>query len=141
MIRTTLWRPDTCGCVIEYEWDDTVSESERTHSISKVVEACEAHKGLTAEELYATVGDENKRKNIALGHILENTPSLGVDAINTQGKTVKQFKDGIIFDFAYDKGRVLHLTFGGKANLNATQKSTLQTLANSKFGNGKVKVE
>jgi hypothetical protein len=32
MIQTTTWRPDTCKCVITYQWDDTISENARTHT-------------------------------------------------------------------------------------------------------------
>lgn len=30
-LRTTRWKPDTCGCVIVYEWDDALDENARTH--------------------------------------------------------------------------------------------------------------
>ncbi len=44
MIRTTRWSPATCACVIEYTWDDAVSEDKRTHTVSNVLNRCaEAH--------------------------------------------------------------------------------------------------
>jgi hypothetical protein len=32
MIQTTTWRPDTCGCIISYQWDDAVPQATRTHT-------------------------------------------------------------------------------------------------------------
>lgn len=29
--RTTRWEPDTCDCVVEYDWDDAVSQDTRVH--------------------------------------------------------------------------------------------------------------
>lgn len=36
MLKTTTWRPSTCGCVLEYEWDTELSEDKRTHKFVKV---------------------------------------------------------------------------------------------------------
>ena len=35
----TRWRPDTCGCVIEYEWDSDRPEEARRHGPLKL-DAC-----------------------------------------------------------------------------------------------------
>lgn len=38
----TRWRPDTCGCVIEYEWDSDDAEETRVHTPVKI-DACPDH--------------------------------------------------------------------------------------------------
>src|SRR5919109_3126343 len=35
-IQTTKWHPDTCGCEIDYQWDDTTPEATRQHTIVAV---------------------------------------------------------------------------------------------------------
>jgi len=32
MLQTTTWSPNTCGCVIIYQWDDSIPEASRTHT-------------------------------------------------------------------------------------------------------------
>lgn len=43
MIKKTLWSPDTCGCVLEYEWDDSVPTEERTHTPTRATKICAEH--------------------------------------------------------------------------------------------------
>lgn len=74
MKHVTRWRPDTCGCVLDYEWDDAVSEDQRTHTPVKTV-ACSAHAHLdTATEVFETVHTENTEKNTAIEALLQELP-------------------------------------------------------------------
>lgn len=41
-IQTTRWRPDTCACVIDFQWDDTTPDIGRVHTAS-YIEACDPH--------------------------------------------------------------------------------------------------
>lgn len=79
MRHTTTWSPDTCGCVIEYDWDTDTSEDERVHTVSKIVKECPLHKGLDIKTHYVTVLEENTRKNLAVGEIRETHPNAEVD--------------------------------------------------------------
>jgi hypothetical protein len=36
MLQTTTWHPDTCGCVISYQWDDAVPAEQRKHTFASV---------------------------------------------------------------------------------------------------------
>lgn len=72
MKRTTIWKPDTCKCVIEYEWDDTLPENERIHEIKTIKEKCEAHQLDSDEEVFTTVEEENRRKNKTIDMIYQN---------------------------------------------------------------------
>jgi len=35
-MKKTLWKPSTCQCEVEYEWDRDSSEATRTHVITRV---------------------------------------------------------------------------------------------------------
>lgn len=65
-LHTTRWYPDTCGCVIDYEWDDTVPEDARIHSLTSMSVCCAAHVALAPPVAFNTVMEENRRKNQAL---------------------------------------------------------------------------
>lgn len=44
MKRTQRWSPDTCGCVCEMDWDDTLPTEAEQHIIAnRIVKACPAH--------------------------------------------------------------------------------------------------
>lgn len=79
-VKITRWEPDTCYCVLEYSWDDALPESERTHSVSRIVRTCPVHTGEpTAEGHYNTVLSENQHKNSALAFIRAKAPAARVD--------------------------------------------------------------
>lgn len=73
MLKRTRWQPDTCGCVIEYEWDDAVPQEERTHNYVAHV-ACARHQAASAT--LATVHSENRRKNEAVEALRVAVPLL-----------------------------------------------------------------
>lgn len=137
--RTTTWSPDTCQCVIEYTWDDTVPEDSRTHSISNVVSKCSFHQGLaTKDNVWNVVMEENPRKNNAFKHILDNGPSSLYD-LDTDGIT-RVLKKNISLNFSWSgtvPNRVLTITVVG-VTLNTSQRNTVQNALNNKFGTGKV---
>ena len=76
-IRTTTWRPDTCGCVIEYDWDDAVPAAARVHSF-RSCGRCAIHQALapTDAAAYALVEAENKDKNRAVAAAIAAVPRL-----------------------------------------------------------------
>jgi hypothetical protein len=75
-IKTTRYSPDTCECVLEYTWDDTVAEENRTHTLSNFINRCSAHSSLSSDnDRWNTIFDENPRKNIALKTVLDNGPT------------------------------------------------------------------
>ena len=73
--KTTTWRPDTCNCVFQYEWDDSVPESERTHTPT-LVTPCEFHEAGETQDKYDSVVGENQMKNVAMKTILTEMPQL-----------------------------------------------------------------
>lgn len=71
MKRITQWRPDTCSCIIDYEWDDLEPQETRQHIISAVHQKCEAHADLDPGEVFSVVTDENQMKNRTFAAICE----------------------------------------------------------------------
>ena len=61
--QVTRWRPDTCGCVVDFEWDDETPEEERAFTCI-AIEPCEQHpaSGDLAVD-FAAVQDHNRAAN------------------------------------------------------------------------------
>ena len=88
-LQKTLWSPDTCGCQIEYSWDDTVPQEQRTHSVSKILKACPIHSHHPDKEShYQDILDENQSKNKAIGLLIKTFAKLdgGQDEIKWRFK-------------------------------------------------------
>lgn len=105
-IHITTWHPDTCKCVLEYSWDDSVPEGARVHSPHKVVSCCEIHSALSplaAEDAtthHALIVEENTRKNLARKNVLESLP-------RNLKKSDDEFKDGEEPAWSFDEDRNL----------------------------------
>ena len=137
-IKTTRYSPDTCACVIDYTWDDTTTEDQRVHTLSNYVNKCAAHSSLaTDQQRWNAVFEENPRKNLALQHILNNSPTTALYDI-VDG--ARQLKNSIALNFSWSgvaPNRVLTLSFTG-ISLTTNQKNSVQTFLNNRFGAGKV---
>ena len=135
-LTITRWSPDTCGCVIDFEWDRDLLATSRVHTGKNIVKDCPDHSGLkTPTAFYDAILDENQRKNKVRQDILENVSAL---AETKDGELT--FKDGITLSWSWegkDDERILHLTVTG-FTLNQGQKNAITTIANSRFGIDKV---
>ena len=122
-IQTTVWSPDTCGCVIEYEWDDSIPQEARAHTVSKIVKSCPVHsQSISKEKNYGDVLKENQDKNKAIGIIMERKPSVKVEDIS----------------FRYDSDRTLRLSIKG---LDTAEKLSAETDIKTRLKIDKVIVE
>lgn len=65
MKRITTWSPDTCNCVIEYEWDDTEDQNTRKHKFVKVDHCGDNHP-------QAVVGEQVENSNFHKHHTSHN---------------------------------------------------------------------
>ena len=134
-INTTRWSPDTCSCVVEYSWDDSVSAEQRTHELTSI-EKCPVHSSLSDSEAFAAVTDENPRKNNSLQSVLDNGPATLYD-VNADGARI--LKPNLAYNFSFSgtpPDRVLTINFSG-ITLTTPQKNAIQNFLNSRFG-GKV---
>ena len=140
-ININQWSPDTCGCTIEYSWDDSVSAELRTHSATRIVKACLAHDGLKNDTAnhYDKVRNENVRKNKAHGQLLALS-QIGDVVLQPNGETYFQLKNGITINYSFTgtgADRVLSVSVVGY-NLSTTQKNTLTAWCETNLGVGKV---
>ena len=134
-IRTTRYSPDTCGCVLEYTWDDTQSEATRTHTFSSVITKCNSHSAQTDANSYTTCMEENTRKNIALQVALDNGPSTLYDLSGT----TRTLKPTVTYTYSWSGTSPNRtLTIGFSVALTTTQKTTIRTALNTRLGTGKV---
>ena len=129
MVTTTTWSPDTCECIIEYDVDG---------NLTRVVQACDAHKGGSESTVYQTILEENPRKNKSFKEILDNAPPAMFDIDAESGTRV--FKRGITVDFNWSgvaPNRRLNLIVKG-ITLTPNQLNAVQAKLDNKFGDGKV---
>ena len=139
-LQITRWSPDTCSCIIDYEWDRDLPAISRVHTGKNIVKDCPDHSGLVEpKDFYDTILDENQRKNYTRQEIIEALS----DVRKTDDKGNFIFKEGIDISFSWtgtNKDRLLHLSVTGFA-LTTQQKATVQGITDSRFGNGKVLIE
>lgn len=139
-IKINRWSPDTCGCIMEYSWDDSVPQDEIVLTPTTVVSRCAAHTSLaTKEDVYGVLMEENPRKNRAHQHILDNGPASLYDLGGEDG-TTKLLKKGITINWSWTgtaPNRILTLTITG-ITLTTQQRTAVQNALNTRFGTGKV---
>jgi hypothetical protein len=117
-MKVTRWSPDTCECVIDYQWDQDVPQEERVHTPYAIVKQCQYHKALSLQAHYDVLQDENPRKNKMIGHLMEQ-----------HGLKLEEIK------WNYDAQRVLHVFV---SQLAAKRRYSVQAHADTSFGVGKV---
>jgi hypothetical protein len=137
VINTTTWSPDTCECQIEYDWDSEATEENRTHTLKRFVNKCQAHAALGADDnIWNTVLEENPRKNVAHQLILDNGPAALSDLIDGS----RRLKAGITFNFSWSgtaPNRVLTISVNG-LSLTTQQRNAIETFLANRFGAGRV---
>lgn len=143
-IQKTTWSPDTCDCEIEYTWDDTIPQEERTHTVSFVNKSCQNHRNLLPNQVvtYSCVLDENQKKNKSLQTALETAPQQLADVFTDPDSGTQYYvlKNDIAFTFSLSgtaPNRVLTIQFIG-VSLNNNQKNAIQNKLNQIFGTGVV---
>ena len=96
MKQVTRWSPDSCGCVLEYEWDDAVPATARTHTFKTVVKKCSSHSALTDKDIYNQVLSENTRKNKVFGIAQQFLPEIKSENYNWSFDDKRILKVGFI---------------------------------------------
>jgi hypothetical protein len=137
-INTTEWRPDTCGCVLYYQWDDTVSDTQRVHTPVNSVKCSDHANQATHSAAFNSVIDENTKKNQGLQTALDNGPTSLFD-VQTDGVT-RILKNSITYSWTFSgtaPNRVITISFTGISFTNA-QRNAIQSKLDTKFGSGKV---
>jgi len=139
-IKETVWHPDTCtnpSCIMVYSWDTDLPDNLRVHTFVRADRICSVHQSLLTESLaYTTALGDNQRKNKVDGLLRDNITSI----VDTALDGTKTYKNGISFNWSFSgdgANRVLTVSISG-ANLTNNQKNTIQNLADTLFGVGKV---
>ena len=136
VLKTNRWSPDTCSCIVEFTWDDSIPQDSRVHNISNVVQRCPAHSNLDTNTHWNVLMEENPRKNIAIQNIIDRFPVQ----LSSTGLVGGSLKDGINIDFSLSgiiPNRVLSIDVTG-ITLTAIQKTNVQNTLDTRFGIGKV---
>jgi len=108
-MRRARWRPDTCACVLDYEWDDQAPEAGRAHGLAQVITRCPDHAALpTDAAVWAACSEENPRKNRALAALLNAVPALGRDVVPDEGGGVRK-EFAVPVTWRFDGDRVLYV--------------------------------
>ncbi len=148
-LHRNLWSPDTCECQIEFEFDDEVPAEERVHTGTRIVKRCSAHDQsdfTDCHDHYKSVLDENQRKNILLGKLMEAHPEI-VDIKEDGSAQLKPHVDYIHHFTGKGKKRVLNVelidlkassTRLSLFNNNKKYKDSINKISKKEFGNGKV---
>lgn len=127
---STTWQPDTCGCVIVYDYDAGTD----TFTVNRVPVKCDKHDTLTDAQLFAAVHSngatpgENRRLNLAKGRLQATFPAL-FDSSGTFLGTWSFSGTG--------SARTLNLTLPG---LTTNQKNNVQSWCDTNLGAGRVVV-
>ena len=128
MKNVTRWYPDTCGCVIDFEWD---TDNPNDTPVGKtVVKACEYHPLEDAVSHHSTIIQENQGKNKALKIIADNLASYA--KLNDNGSTTPDLSK---LSFSFNKDRNIVIT---AKNINEDDRLNVQLVIDSQIGQGKV---
>ncbi len=123
-LQVTRWYPDTCDCVIDFQWDDTQTDATRTHSVKAIIKRCAAHREIPDDtQHFSTVLEENQKKNKVMAQASLLKADLSIQDIQ----------------WYFDQARVLHVGIGSQ--LSEANKSDLQAWCESTFSKGQVIVE
>ena len=123
------WRPDTCGCVLEFFFDDEEDSTLVVHSWESTLKTCPVHTAITdGVSLYAAVLEENQRKNVAIGMI---GTLVTVDR--------EEIMNASSYSFDGSTPRVLTISF--KHKIPAAEINGIQNAADLQFGSGLVVIE
>ncbi len=131
MKNTTRWSPDTCDCILEYEWDSELPQEERVHIPLPPVKVCDDHKIHPQTETHDKVQEENTRKNKVLDEIAKALPSHA--KIDDKGNSSPDLDK---INWSFDVNRKLKIELKGAKTKDKTDvRAILDTKFANKFAN------
>lgn len=125
-ITVNRWRPDTCGCELE-QWFDDAEPNPKTVLYARTLASCPAHP-IAGQPQWATVRDENLRKNAALAMVRNLIDEA------TAEETAWVFTNDRM---PGSDARVLQIVIPGANN---AARSSVQAAADAQYGAGAVEV-
>lgn len=139
--KITRWSPDTCDCVLEYEWDTEDELDSREHTFKNSVKECSAHSEVSLEKKYPVVLSENRTKNKILKEVIDSVESLRQEVIE-KGESRFELADGVKYKYSFSgtgENRVFDFEFTGK-DLKKSEKDIIKGIVDSKHS-GKAKLK
>lgn len=128
-IKTTRWQPDTCECIIEYQWDtEDKGGNNRVFTGSNIVHACERHNAPNPNAHFAQVQADNRLKNNAQKVLKDNYPEL--TTLNEEGES--EFNHSVC-SFFLNLNRVLEVTIT-EPSFDTAKKSVAKGLIDIEIG-------
>jgi hypothetical protein len=112
-IHFNAWVPDTCPeSKFTYSWDDSVAVDQIVLTFVSEDQPCSYYEnqGITGEDQYNAVLDENRTKNFTYQAIVDNNPEVTTQELNASGDEVTVIKN---FKFYYDESRNLVIDVDG----------------------------
>lgn len=108
-VKTTLWRPDTCGCEVLYDWDTDDPEDMRDHTLNSIPKKCEFHALLSDVDCYETILNENITKNLIVNQIANADPesyqATTLDGVLRFDKNNNPIVDPSLVKYEFDSER------------------------------------
>ncbi len=145
MISKQIWKPDTCKCVLEEQYDKDIKDF--TITCSQIINKCEDHTDVPDEELYGVIyanpDGENKIKNLVHKTLIEH-PDLNFSKriLNKDGTSTLSLKDGIEYEWSFTgkgKSRSLNVKLTG-VTLTTKEREIIKTHWKDSFGEEKVNI-
>lgn len=130
-IKVIQWSPDTCECVLEYEYDTEDTKTNKTFTGRNVISACPRHSGAASPN--ATFGQvlaDNNVKNNTLRAIMDNFPALTEVRDPDNPEDGVRLKSGAV-SYVLRLDRVYELTI---PDLTQAEKDQAQSIINSEVG-------
>lgn len=120
MLKVTRWSPDTCGCILDYQWDTEIPSDLRTHTFLDPVRVCQPHSVMPDSQVASMVYEENRRKNWSLDIVHSQLPDLDLSTIS----------------WSYNEVRALEIFLGSLVSFQG--RLLLQDAIDLQFGPGKI---
>ena len=121
-IKIQNYAPDTCTCVVQESWDDSLPADQVVYSLVSILHRGDEHAAIVDGSLFSVLYEENKRKNKAWNKAIE---ASGL----ASGRVV----------WSFNVARTLQLSFP-QDNVSANIKAQIQLWCDSNLGVGKVVV-
>lgn len=142
-MRRQTWHPDTCGCIVEQEYDPALPASQWT--LSQIFRKCPAHQSVPDDQLYGVLyqnpDGENKRKNLMEKFLLEElVGTLSESYLDDNGKEQLRWRQGVRYEWSFDRDRTLRVRMRGGV-VTGQRRGAVLTRADGVFGAGRVVVE
>lgn len=138
----TRWTLDTCGCVLEIDWDPAVPPASRTHTLATVVTACPLHPlavspvGATVESDQIAPAADNRRVGRAVAAAMARLPAK---LQQTDADGTVRLREGVGLEWTFSgtgATRVVTLRFPGVTFTNA-ERNQVQGAIDTAVGVGK----